>query len=305
VTRALAVVAAIAMVGLSLFIRSRIDDGGDGGGSGDGGSTVVLACVPELSDACARLAADNVEIRIADAGATAKSLTGIDGWVTLDPWPAIAGVSAAPVRVASSPLVIAAVAERAKVLEAHCGGTVGWKCLGDNLGVPWSSIGGQVQWGDVKVGVPKRSTASGLLIVGNAASGYFGRADIATNDFDADDGFGPWYAKVKRAEQSSDPFLPFIQQFPASFSAVGVIEAKERAGVGSRTSDVEVIRPSPEASAVVVVVPVTASREGRVRSLARSGAFRDELRAEGWTVDGVPDSNGLPDPGVLTALSTR
>ena len=302
-TRALAVIAAIAMVGLSLFVRSRIDDDSSGGGSGS--ANVVLACVPELADACGKLASGNVEIRIADAGATAKALDGIDGWVTFDPWPAIAGLTASPVRVASSPLVIAAVAERARVLATQCGGTIGWKCLGDNIGVPWSTIGGQVQWGDVKVGVPKRSTASGLLIVGNAASGYFGRADIATNDFDADDGFGPWYAKLKRAEQSSDPFLPFIQQFPARFSAVGVIDAKERAGVGSRTADVEVIRPTPEASAVVVVVPVSASGERRIRDVARSGALRDELAAEGWTVDGVPATSGLPEFGVLTALSTR
>jgi hypothetical protein len=56
---------------------------------------------------------------------------------------------------------------------------------------------------------------------------------------------------------------------------------------------------------VVVVVPVSQGAEGRVRSLAKSGAFRDQLEAEGWTVDGVPDSSGLPDPGVLLALSTR
>ena len=58
-TRALAVVAAIVMVGVSLFVRSRIDDSsGDGGSSGD--TKVVLACVPELTDACARLASDTV-----------------------------------------------------------------------------------------------------------------------------------------------------------------------------------------------------------------------------------------------------
>ena len=301
-TRALAVVAAVTMIALSLFIRSRIDDSsGDGGDSGD--APIVLACVPELTDACARLASDTVEIRIADAGVTAKATDGIDGWVTLDPWPAIAALTQTPVRVASSPFVIAAVAERAHVLQAHCGGTIDWKCLGDAIDIDWASIGGQPEWGKVKVGVPNTKTASGLLLIGNAASGYFGKPDIATNDFDSDDLFGPWFAKLKRSEQSTDPFLPFIQQFPASFSAVGGIGAKVTAGIGARA--VTVINPTPQASAVVVVVPVNPKADGRVRSLARSGGFRDELKAEGWTLDAVPESSGLPDPGVLLALSTR
>ena len=304
-TRALAALAAITMVAVSLFVRSRIDDSsGDGGDTGD--AKVVLACVPELSDACGRLASDTVEIRMADAGVTAKSLDGIDGWVTLDPWPVIAGLTQTPVRVASSPLQIAAVAERAVVLQAHCAGTIDWKCVGDSIDVDWASIGGHADWGKIKVGLPNVRTASGLLLVGNATQGYFARPDIATNDFGADDGFGPWFAKLKRAaQQPSDPFVQFIQQFPASFSLVGVIGAKEQAGVGTRASTVTVISPSPAASAVVVVVPLNPKADGRVRSLARSGAFRDELKTEGWTVDAVPDTSGLPDPGVLLALSTR
>jgi hypothetical protein len=298
----IAAVVAIAMIGGSLWIRSRIDDSPSAGGD-SGDKKVVLACIPELADACDKLASDNVEIRVQDAATTAKSREGIDGWVTLDPWPAIAGLTQTPSRVASSPLVIAAVGERAAVLETHCGGTIDWKCLGDVIDADWASIGGKPEWGKVRVGLPSMSTASGLLLAGNAASGYFGRSDIATNDFNADDGFGPWFAKVKRSQQSSDPFLPFIQQFPASFSAVGTIEAKERAGVGTR--DVKVSKPDPQASAVAVVVPVNPSADGRVRNLAKSSALRDELRAEGWSVDNVPDSTGLPDPGVLTALSTR
>jgi hypothetical protein len=189
------------------------------------------------------------------------------------------------------------------VLQAHCGGTIDWKCLGDAIDVDWASIGGQPEWGRVKVGVPSAKTASGLLLIGNAASGYFGKADIATNDFDSDDLFGPWFSKLKRSQQSSDPFVPFIQQFPASFSAVGGIGAKVDAGIGAKA--VTVISPSPQAAAVVVVVAVNPKADGRVRGLARSGAFRDELKAEGWAVDQVPDSSGLPDPGVLLALSTR
>jgi hypothetical protein len=68
---------------------------------------------------------------------------------------------------------------------------------------------------------------------------------------------------------------------------------------------VKVIKPDPQASAVAVVVPINPSVDGRVRNLAKSSALRDELRTEGWSVDAVPDSTGLPDPGVLTALSTR
>jgi hypothetical protein len=300
---AAAAVVAILMIAGSLWIRSRIDDSSSSGSTSSGNDKIVLACVPELADACNKLASDKVEIRVEDAATTVESHDDVDGWVTLDPWPAIAGLTQTPARLASSPLVIAAVAERAAVLEAHCGGTIDWHCLGDAIGSDWPSIGGQPEWGKVKVGLPSMRTASGLLLAGNAASGYFGRSDIATNDFNADDGFGPWFAKVKRAQQSSDPFPQFIQQFPALFSAVGTTEAEEQAGVGTRP--VEVIKPDPQASAVAVVVPVNPSADGRVRNLAKSSALRDELRAEGWTVDNVPDSTGLPDPGVLTALRTR
>jgi hypothetical protein len=301
VKRALAVVAAVTMVVGSLLLRSRLDDT-SGGGNG-GNTKVVLACVTELADACNALAGANVEIRIADAGTTSKSVSGIDGWVTLDPWPEIAGLSASPVRVASSPLVIAAVAERAAVLQAHCGGTIGWKCLGDAIESDWASIGGQPEWGKVRVGIPSVKTATGLLLIGNATAGYFGRPDVATNDFDVDDGFLAWFAKLKRAPQPADPFPTFIQQFPASFSAVGVIEAKEAAGVGVKP--VTVVNPSPQASAVVVVAPVNPSTEGRVRTLARSAALRDALKAQGWNIDAVPTNSGLPGAGVLLALSTR
>ena len=82
-------------------------------------------------------------------------MRGIDGWLTLEPWPDIAndlateGIFETATPIASSPLVIAMVKEREAVLAPNCpGGSVGWKCLGDWVGRPWTDVtGGVSPWG--------------------------------------------------------------------------------------------------------------------------------------------------------------
>src|SRR5690349_13690367 len=111
------------MIVAAIVIRSAIDSGGSSGSSPSG--PITIACVTELAVECGAL--KNVTVRIEDASLTAHKLvagnSGIDGWVTFDPWPAMVNVLAnAPVTGKTSPLarsdlVIAMVKERASALQ--------------------------------------------------------------------------------------------------------------------------------------------------------------------------------------------
>lgn len=292
--RFLALVAAVVMIGGAIVIRSNIDDD-DSGGSSSG--PVTIACVTELAAQCKALA--NVEVRVEDAAITAKAIadgkSDIDGWVTFAPWPEIVDLLARRdaisdgTRIARSQLVIATVEERQAVLNCTT-----WRCLGDAIGQPWTSFGGKQEWGAVKIGLPPLASGAGLLMFGNAVSGFVGRADIATNDLDADPEYPVWRANVTTSETSA-PLRTFVQQFPAAFSFVGATEAERNAvtrdGVGT-------LVPIPTASAVVVIAPVNG---GRVSGLTSD--LQRQLRETGWSTDGLEAPTGLPDAGVLLALS--
>jgi hypothetical protein len=292
--RFLAIVVSVVMVCVAIVIRSSIDSGGSGTNSSSG--PVTIACVTELADECKKLS--NVTVRVEDASVTAKAIAAgtarVDGWVTFDSWPEIADQLAQRTatgdskRIAASQLMIAVVQERADALAPTCGGTINWKCLGDAIGRPWTDVGGKPEWGIVKAGIPPFASGLGLLIFGNSAAGYFGRTDFATNDFD--DAFAVWRANVTATPGS---FNDFILKFPAAFSAVGTTE-EEIAGKGARP--VAQIVPVPSASAIVTLTAVDSSRAaGKANDLTKL------LRDSGWGP--VPTSSGLPNPGVLLALS--
>lgn len=295
--RFLAVAASVVMVCVAIVIRSGIDSSESGTKESSG--PITIACVTELEAQCTALS--NVTVRVEDAAITAKAIAAgtanIDGWITFDPWPEMTNqlaqeqVTGDSERIAASPLVIAMVQERADAFAPTCGGPVNWRCLGDAIGKQWTEVGGQSVWGTVKAGVPLISSASGLLLLGNAASGYFGRTDFATNDFD--DGFIVWRSKVTTTSAS---FADFILKFPAAFSAVGATKVEIINGSGTRP--VETITPTPAASAVVVLAPV---RGGRLSGLASD--LKKLLGEAGWSADGLDAPTGLPNSGVLLALS--
>jgi hypothetical protein len=169
---------------------------------------------------------------------------------------------------------------------------VNWKCLGDAIGQQWVDVGGDVQWGEVKAGIPKVTTASGAILLGGATVDYFGgRTDFAINDFD--DAFPVWKAKVTKTPAS---FSTFLQQFPAAFSAVGAIDVL--ANPGSRANEVSKIPTTSHAAAVVVVTSVDGGKTGNVAK-----QLGPVLQQQGWSTDRLDDPTGLPDPGVLLALS--
>jgi hypothetical protein len=297
VRRFVAITASVVMICVAIVIRSNIDDG-DSGKTPAPTGPVTIACVTELANQCRAL--KDVQVRIEDASVTAKALargnSGISGWVTFDPWPAIvdelagASVTGESARLTSSALVIAMASERADALAPTCGGAITWKCVGDAIGNQWTDVGGRAEWGQFRAGIPPTSSGLGLLMLGNAASGYFGRTDFATNDFD--DAFAIWRANVTAASAS---FARFIIEFPAGVSAVGSTQQEVTAGKGSRA--VTAITPTPAASAVIVLTQVN---DKRVRAIA--GELTGLLRDGGW-LEPPPDSAGLPNPGVLLALS--
>jgi hypothetical protein len=302
VQRVLALLGAVALILGAIGIRQLIAGDGDGSdngdGGGDGGDTAVVACVSELEAACEAMAAaeDGVEVVVEDAGETRDKLvagdSGYDGWLTFAPWPEVVGfdrpedaLGAATAPIASTELVLAAPTST----QQPCSGTdATWRCLGDTA---------------AKVGLPPPTTGLGLLLLGNAATGYFGRSDIATNDFTPE--FEEWLSRITANNRSDDPLADLLRAYPPTriYDAVGTGRAQYDDTVpGSRAEDaLPFVAPDPLATATVVVVPVNG---GDVAGVATSDALVDALVESGWS-EGGPDDTGLPNPGVMYDLSTR
>lgn len=328
-----AVVGAIAMVAVAFVVRSALDDDGSGGGGGDGGP-VRLACVDELADACRALAADDadVELTVASAGELVATFTDpevrgedapYDAWATIDPLPlvvdarrdragdaALFGESTTP--LAATRLVLVAGEDRAGALVTACGESseqnsddlvVSWRCVGDEAGVAWSELEGETGWGPFRPAfADPTDTASGLVVLGQAGTAYFGGPDYASNDFDA--AFRSWLAGVEQAMPNlgGDPLAVLAQRGPAAYGAVGALEAEAEAALaGTRyEDDLRVLYPAPMATAVASLAPVEGS-PGAEAATDLAEPLRDALAEEGWDVDD-PEPAGLPSAGVLDAL---
>lgn len=305
--RALALVGAVLMVVIALVVRRQIDEETAGRG-------LTIACIPELEVFCSELA--GAEVVVQDPAATMAELRevdpAIDGWVTFEPWPAIVeasvrrAVTSPPVRIAATPLVITMATDRADALAPSCaGGVVGWRCLVDAVDQPWEAVGGQAGWGAVKVAVPERTSAIGTLVTGAAVSGYVGRADYATNDLDLDEAFTGWFAKLRGSARPGDSFREFVQRFPAAFSAASATGVQAATGLGARAGQITVVAPDPPVQMIAVLAPV-GDQAADAADLARSDRLRDAFTEAGWHSAPAPDEpSGLPDPGVLLALSRR
>ncbi len=296
----LAVLGAVALVVIAVVVRGMIDGDGVGGVSGDGGP-VTVACIVELRDPCRALAASDadVDVVVEAAGTTLDKLTagatGYDGWVTLDPWPSVAGEDR-PAQALGEPTEPIASTELVIVspdTAEPCAGDVTWRCLGD---------------AGANVGLPDRTGALGLLLVANAASDYFDKVDdLATNDFNEDPQFDGWLDRLT-ADTTSDPLGDLLLAFPPTlvFDAVGTSRAQVAADVGSRVVDrLVVVAPDPAGRAHVVIAPVRgADGAEAVTELADDAGFLDALTDAGWE-RGATGSTNLPRAGVLYVLLTR
>jgi hypothetical protein len=346
--RLVAVVVAVALVGAAFGIRALIDDG-----SGDGDSSSpdrphgrpTLLCAAELEQACQELQRDHgIEIDVEASGLTTDQIAtipddrirdvGFDGWLTLSRDAEIArdrraraslepAIGPSTDRIARSPLVIGIWKDRAAALAPECQDRqVTWRCIGQFAGRPWTATAtGQVGWGAVKPGHSSpATTGEGLLVIGQAASSYFGRTDLSLDDY-ADDAFLEWFARLENNVRAltESPFEQMLVGGAALYDMVGTTEAEAGPALArasrDRADQVELLYPSPVATADVVYTPVEgAAGAGDLRDLVTGEDGRAALARAGWRVDGEPRARGvkgvptlgesdeLPDAGSLQAL---
>lgn len=326
-TRLLALVVAIGLVAGALLLRAALD-GGDDGGSASGASTTLapsttavapvrVVCASELAAACDALRAGGATTAVAPAGDTAAGLSsgaegGPDVWLTLAGWPEIVDdarqradlppVLGQRVVLGSSPLVLVGRSERMASLGERCGGrpdAITWRCVGDVAGLPWEQVAPSAEpaWGQVK---PSHASpvdaAAGLLVFSSAVVSYFGRSDVSRIDFETDDGFQRWVARLEQAiptfgDSQTTP-LDRLLLLP-EVDVVGTTEAEATT------------KAPPDRYTVTYPAPM-----GRADAVAMSGeplapelvaTVTEALTATGWRPPEQGD-DGLPSPGAMVAL---
>jgi hypothetical protein len=324
VKRLAALLAAVLLVVLAVYVRGRLDDDGssDGGGGGSGG-TATLVCVSELDAVCRELDRrhDDLTVRIEDEATTQATLVSpsfdvenppFDAWLTLQPFPELVAEQRARAlqspalddtseSLARSPLVIAIWNDRRAALEASCSDGLDWRCIGDVAGRPWATVGGSEAWGTVKPSHPLPDlTGSGLLVISQATASFFQSSEFASNDF-SQPGYRPWFEQLERSIPSfpqppRTPLDEMLSKGPSVFDLAGSLEAAAGPAIArSRDKDrLSILYPSPAATADLVVAPIiNASQGGRVTRLLRSDDTAEVLAAAGWRVDGQPLADGL------------
>lgn len=289
------------MIALAVAVRAALDDPDD---SVRADGRIEVLCAPEFADACAALGSE-VTVTVQSPAETVIALAGgdvgdgVDGWFTSNAWLEVAR-SRAPDGlddgrpVASTATVTLADDDRAVAVGALCDSRSLWRCLGDDAGQAWGSLGGVAGWGALKTGVPDADTATGLGVLAAVAAGYFGATDFATNDFD-DGGFRSWLPQLvgPRSSVVENP-LSILATRPGAYSAAGGTVAQARAlAAGVIALD---------AAPVLTVQAVLVQFDGRDQ-LPPTGPAVDALRAAGWD-EPVVDLPRLLKPGVLAALHT-
>jgi hypothetical protein len=226
--------------------------------------------------------------------------------------------------LARSPLVVVIWIEKEQVLAgASCPQlNYVWTCLGQVGGGRWESIGGESASGTVKVGLaPAERSATGLLTLAQGTAERLGRDDWSRVDLD-DPGYRSWLTTLVGGVPTFDPsagsaLAQMVSQGPSTFDATGSIEAiavPAVSGSARYKNDLDVLYPSPDATADVVVAPIRGSAHGgRVSQLLQEGPAQAAFARLGWRVDGqppaagirdvpLPPTSGLPDAGVFVAL---
>ncbi len=336
--RALAIIAAVLMIGLALLVRSRLDTNKTEAAAPQG----TLVCATEVRAVCEQLASTNpsVRVRVEDAGVTLDALTRkdataagskIDAWLVPQPFPAMvdeARKAAALEAVLDQPSAVLARTpvtftiwnDRDAALASFCPqGKVDWVCIGSVAGQPWSAAGGQGTWGTVKAGLPTPDTsATGLLALAQASEQKLGRPDYASNDFDQS--FQDWLTALKRSGATTSTQTPLEQMLstgPSTYAVAGSIEAIAGPSVQAAARYKDKLtnhEPEPVATADLVAVPVRGSETaGRLLELLEANDTGALLAQNGWRVSDqspapgvgnntLPTTNGLPKAGVMLAL---
>jgi hypothetical protein len=301
VRRVLAVLGAVGMVVAAIVVRQAIDDEDDTGSDGPAGDEqVVVVCDPDLLDAC-RALGDQVQVLVEDsatasAAIVADDLAGVDGWVTSAAWLEVTenradGDVGEAVVLAASPVVLAAVADRAEALTVLCAGAPAWRCVGDEAGQAWDTLGGDALWGSLRTGLPDADTAVGLSVLASVAAGFFDGTDFAANDFDD---LRSWLSTLAEASAPGDrDLVRTLVRVGGTYSAGGLVEAQ-----ASDRPELRILAAEPSVDAVAVLVDLPGGD-----AIPAVSSARDALAATGWdTGEGEP--RPLLKPGVMAALHT-
>jgi hypothetical protein len=161
-------------------------------------------------------------------------------------------------------------------------GDCGWRCIGD---------------GTDTLGMPGADSGFGLLVLGAAATDWFGTADFAANDFDP--AFRSWITGLADRIVVADEPVRRILQSRAFFALAVSYEASARATLDAASADrkdglsLQYPRPMTFLDATVAAVGDAGS--------AITDAAGSALLADGWSAP-ASSPTGLPRPGVLLAL---
>jgi hypothetical protein len=310
VARALAVIAAVAMIVGAFVYRygSPFDGGGSDGGDGGDSPAAPVYCAAELgADVCEAVDAGDREVVTEPASATADRLIkarGFDdadvaGWLAPGPW---AQMVDAQRRLASRPVLFAskgrgladtplvAVTRKGQPIPG-CPAEVDWRCIGD-----------AAQNGSYRIGADANGTSSHLFLRAAALSGLFGNTNWATNDLDAPPEGVPdptsWLAALdQRLAQAPGFGAPSVGDFVVKPGSVALFLTTGAGATSAPGGSFDVRTPAPAAT---IAATYNASDQGGHQIDADEAA--DALGAAGWTVRPDAKTQGLPSPGVLLAL---
>ena len=307
-----ALVAAVLLVVIALWVRGRL--GGDGIELGGGEATGTIVCPTELARACEALRQEHpgLAVRIEAAGATAAALGAaapgaidFDVWLVPQPYAAVAAellkAATGPARLGSpsKPLAHSRLAffvheSRTAAFNAHCGPSAGWGCLLAAVSADsWQSIGGQPTWGTVKPHLADPMETSGLLALGGAAAGVL-EPPIDGAAIRDNLQFAGALDSLKRARVLADqPSHGALQRMLAagpSVADVVVALAAERDRFGaSAASKATLLYPAPVVSAEVVALPRRGSDQAEdLMDLVTGDAGREALTSTGWNAGPAP-----------------
>jgi len=283
--RVLALAGAALLVVIAVLVRGALDDDGDDvtadNGDDDEPTELVVACIPELEDACRQL--DGVAtLRVEDPGATIENPDDVDAWITLDPWPDIAATARAPDRLTQDALVVASspllLLLRTDALE----GCDDWACAGDSQ----------------RAALPMPSSALGRLALGHAASEWSSvtrpNEPFAAQEFALPE-FQRWLGAIDFSRDPVDDMLVLANAGPR---ATAITAAAYDADV-SASPRAEGLATSRGAGAATVVAVVTGSAADSVRD-----QLEIALLDQGWEpAASDARSEGMPSAGVLFALA--
>ncbi len=295
--RLLATLGAVAMIGGSIIVRGALDTSDGGPNAND---RIVIVCAADLETYCDAFGSE-VEIRLATAADTAEAIrTGsladdVDGWVTSSAWLEVLGDNPALGKaepLATSPIVVAGLADRAGALTTLCDGTPIWGCLAASAGVSGTELNVPLP-GVLKVGVPSANSALGLPVLASVAAGSLGGVGFASNDFSPQ--FRTNLAALVGASAGADrnPVITMVTQ-RGRYAAAGTPQAVT---TELPPGEVVVYPTTPAVTATVVLVAFPGGDD-----LPSTKSTRNALFAAGWAPAAGPDVEPTLRRGVLSAL---